>query len=212
MPTSYAQTISPLMEIVLQLRPASVLDVGMGSGKYGVLCREYCDQWLHGKLERRTRIDGIEGHPAYVGDLHRAVYDRILLGDARELIPALEHQYDLVLMIDMFEHLTPEDGRAMLAAPALEAASVLVSVPAGRLEQGAVYGNEFERHRAHYSRASLNALGFTQVWRVRDSWVALRCPRRVVLRRLLLRYAFDGLYFPHLIAALRRKVSRVLSA
>src|SRR5947207_3113229 len=114
MPTSYPRSISPILEIVLQLRPDSVLDIGTGSGKYGVLLREYLDQWLAGSLQRRARIDGIEAHPAYVGALHRAVYDEVLVGDAVEIVRGLDRRYDLALLVDVFEHLEPARGQRLL--------------------------------------------------------------------------------------------------
>lgn len=204
MPTSYAQSVSPVLEVILQLRPASVLDIGIGSGKYGVLCREYCDQWVGGTLERRTRIDGVEAHERYIGAQHRAVYDDIIVGDARNVVPTLNRNYDLALLIDVFEHLTPADGRTLLDALRPKAQSILVSVPVSYWAQGAEHGNEFERHLAHYDPAGLRALGLGQVWRVYGSWIALSSPRRVRLRPLLLRYALDALLPAGLIAAWRR--------
>lgn len=193
MPTSYARSISPILEIVLQLRPASVLDVGTGSGKFGALCREYLDQWLGGSLQRRARIDGIEAHAPYVTALHRAVYDEVVIGDAAEVVRRLGRRYDLALLIDVFEHLEPARGRRLLADLAPNAASVLVSVPVSFWPQGADFGNEFERHRAHYSPRLLRELGFRQVWRVHGSYLALRSVTPVRLRGLFLRYALDGL-------------------
>jgi 16S rRNA G1207 methylase RsmC len=41
MPTSNYEAISKILGEILVLDPRSVLDVGPGKGKYGVLCREY---------------------------------------------------------------------------------------------------------------------------------------------------------------------------
>jgi hypothetical protein len=170
-----------------------VLDIGVGSGKYGVLCREYLDQWVGGSLERRCRIDGVEAHEPYLGPLHRAVYDELIIGDAREVVPKLDGHWDLAMMIDVFEHLTPDDGRALVEALAQKATSVLVSVPYRDIEQGATHENEFERHRAHYDAAKLHAIGFTQVWRIYESWLAIRSPQRVRLKAMMVRYALSAL-------------------
>ena len=50
--TSNPMQISFVLDAILQLNPSSVLDIGCGSGKYGVLLREYLP---------KARIDGIEG-------------------------------------------------------------------------------------------------------------------------------------------------------
>ena len=54
--------ISYVLDAILQLNPQSVLDIGCGSDKYGVLTREYL---------RKARINGIEGFVQYVTDAHR---------------------------------------------------------------------------------------------------------------------------------------------
>lgn len=207
-PTSYPQAISPILEILLQLEPKSVLDIGMGSGKYGVLCRECLDVWLGETLERRARIDGIEGHAPYVTDLHRAVYDEILIGDALELVPHLTRRYDVALLIDVFEHIERAAGARLLDAVRRVSSSVLVSVPVHYWPQGADFGNELERHRAHYTPRDLRGLGFRQVWRVYGSYLALCSARAVRLRPLLLRYALDGLPPVGLVAMWRRVFRR----
>ena len=66
MPTSVPYCVPVIASIARQLRPKSVLDVGVGFGKYGYLFREYLDVWdMHSvrDYERRrwtTRIEGIE--------------------------------------------------------------------------------------------------------------------------------------------------------
>ncbi len=40
MPLSFAQAIPVIIEQVAHLKPSSILDVGIGFGKYGVLLRE----------------------------------------------------------------------------------------------------------------------------------------------------------------------------
>ena len=46
------------MDIIIALKPFSVLDIGSGFGKYGVLCREYLELW-DGRQEYKflRRID-----------------------------------------------------------------------------------------------------------------------------------------------------------
>ncbi len=43
MPTSHLYQISDILEIISLIRPRSVLDVGVGFGKYGLLAREYLE-------------------------------------------------------------------------------------------------------------------------------------------------------------------------
>ena len=43
MPTSFHHHISKMVDWVVRLQPRSILDIGVGFGKWGFLCREYLD-------------------------------------------------------------------------------------------------------------------------------------------------------------------------
>src|ERR1041384_8549689 len=103
--TSNPMQISFVLDVILELEPRRVLDIGCGSGKYGVLAREYLPN---------AHIDGIEGFAKYITPVHQAVYDNVFEANALELVPKLDGSYDLVMMIEMFEHLTPADGERLL--------------------------------------------------------------------------------------------------
>jgi len=157
MPSSFPDALSVVAAWVQALRPASVLDVGIGFGKYGVLFREYLD--VSPRSERpgpdtapaAVRIDGIEAWEPYVGPLQRAIYDRIHVGDALAVLPSLG-RYELVFAADVLEHFTRDDGERFLDAAAAHATlGVLVVTPALDLEQGEVFGNPFERHRSFWT-------------------------------------------------------------
>lgn len=146
------------------LQPKSVLELGVGSGKYGVLLREYLDI-AHGRLSFgswETKIHGVEGFPSYLNGLHYSVYDRVNVEDF-SLIENYIHyiDYDLVLMIDSLEHIPKDKGVELLSFLIECNNTVIVSCPFGvhYIEQGAVYGNEFERHRAHWTPQDFEALG-----------------------------------------------------
>ncbi|NQU11020.1 hypothetical protein HQ590_09535 [bacterium] len=185
--TSNPMQISYVLEIILQVHPQSLLDIGCGSGKYGVLAREHF---------RHARIDGIEGFAPYVTPVHHTVYTQVHIGNALELVPGLTTHYDLAIMIDMFEHLTLADGRRLLQALALRATNILVSVPADHPQHHAIDGNELQRHEAQYDVGSLRALGFRRVWRISGNWIAFQGPAPVRLRPRILRTAIAGL-LPH---------------
>ena len=132
-----------------RLQPVSVLDVGVGCGKYGVLAREFLED--EPCLDRKIRIDGIEVFPRYINAGQRFYYDEIFIDNALDRVPALG-QYDLILIIDVLEHLTQKEGLELLKQCVLKGKHILVSTPLDIGEQGAVFGNEFERHRFQWKR------------------------------------------------------------
>jgi hypothetical protein len=61
------------MDLVFELDPYSILDIGTGFGKYGVFCREYLELWdgRQNYHEFLRKIDDVEAHGKYITPLHR---------------------------------------------------------------------------------------------------------------------------------------------
>ena len=158
MPSSRPNTIPTVLHLVRQLKPNSILDVGVGFGKWGHLFREYTDileaENDPPRYERqnwRVRIDGVEGHAGYLTEMHRYLYNEIHLGDAGLLLKKLPH-YDLIFLGDIVEHFEKAAGLELLAdAFARANKAVIVSTPKFETAQGNLCGNELERHRSLWS-------------------------------------------------------------
>lgn len=143
------------MSEVHRLQPERMIELGIGCGKYGALCREMLDgiygrcrpdQWLR-------RIDGVEIWEPYRNPMW-GCYDEVRIADFAECPPA---GYDLVLMVDSLEHVVPEVGAQLLAALVERNRHVIVSVPNGPMPQDEpVHGNPHERHLATYYGLEFN--------------------------------------------------------
>lgn len=168
MPSSSPETVPVALRIAYALGPRSVLDVGTGYGKYGVLFREYLelrhciedgDHDDHNGTARFVRIDGIEGFSKYIGPLHELVYDHMYQTDVAEFVSG-DFAYDLIFMGDVLEHLDQSLAAATILPRFVEAADmgVLISVPADVKEQEAVFGNELERHRSSWRPSDFDGL------------------------------------------------------
>ena len=165
MPTSWPSQISPIVNVILAASPRSVLDVGCGYGKYGVLCREYLDVMAGARagdphpLRRRVTIDCIEACAEYITPVHRYVYDSIQLGDALEILPSLgDNYYDLALVVDVLEHFSPEEGGRFVREVTRVARAALVATPTTPMPQSATFGNEYERHRSYWTGRKLREM------------------------------------------------------
>ncbi|MBU0718430.1 MAG: class I SAM-dependent methyltransferase [Planctomycetes bacterium] len=119
MPSSTPYALPTIASIARQLRPRSVLDVGIGFGKYGYLFREYLDIWDMedvGDYDRdrwKVIIEGIEATPEYITPLHDYIYDTIHVGDVTEIIDGLG-LYDVIIIGDVIEHFPKPIGEALL--------------------------------------------------------------------------------------------------
>lgn len=202
MPTSQIDQIPHVVSLVQRIRPSSVLDLGLGFGKYGFLLREYLD--VCGAIESSTRdsdsvgvqgarvvIDGVEGCSEYLGPLQRGIYDRIFEVNALEACQSIATgQYDCCLLIDVLEHLTTGDGSRLLSEIHRIAHAAIVSTPKRFLAQGDLCGNTLERHRSVWSRQELAACGFDVYRPTKSSHIAVHSASAEVrssLRRLILR-------------------------
>ena len=160
MPVSEIDNIPAIINQVARIHPSTVLDLGVGGGKYGVLCREVLD-WKYGRVRRddwKAKIYGMEGHYAYRNPAW-GVYNHVFEEDFALTPPDFTIGYDLVLMIDSLEHIEKEKGKALLTHLIENNANVIVSCPDGDYPQGAVFGNELEVHRAVWTKDDLKLMG-----------------------------------------------------
>ncbi len=176
MPSSAIYQVPVIICKVLSLAPSSVLDVGIGFGKYGYLLREYLDIMRYGydPKEWRTIIDGIEVHGEYILDLHRCIYNNIAIGDALEVLPRLNTKaYDVLIAIDILEHFVFERGRAFLKECRRVAKTSIVCTPINFFEQGAVFNNSYETHRSVWCRKDFEFLAPQEILDSHGGWVVV---------------------------------------
>ena len=99
MGSSSLHEAAAIVQTAAALQPSSVIDLGCGTGKYGFLLREHLDlaagrlgrdQWL-------VRIDAVEGYAPYVTELHRTIYDEIVVSDIGRHVAETSQRYELAL-------------------------------------------------------------------------------------------------------------------
>jgi SAM-dependent methyltransferase len=154
MPSSHHYQLNEIIELIIETNPKKLLDIGIGYGKYGFLAREYLELWEQGSAydSRKRQIDGIEAFDAYVSPIHRLIYDHIFTGDAKDILPGMTDRYDLILMIDVLEHFTYDDGLKVLEECRRCGRNIIIAVPRVMSEQEDVYGNPYETHRYNWKR------------------------------------------------------------
>lgn len=147
MPISDLGGYPAIMAEVQQLNPQRVLELGIGFGLIGAGCRQILDA-QHGRcdiLTWKAQIWGVEIFKSYENPLW-TIYDGVDIQDFTKELTWPKKAWDLVMMIDSLEHVKPELGRLFLEGLVKYNKHVIVSVPNGRMDQGAVFGNEHERH------------------------------------------------------------------
>src|SRR5438874_2024826 len=151
MPSSRPNTIPLVINLVRQLKPQSILDIGVGFGKWGHLFREYTDileaehdPARYQRAHWKVRIDGIEGYASYITEMHRYLYNEIFIGNALELIRTIP-TYDVIFLGDIIEHFDKAEGLQLLRDARDKAVkAVVVTTPKFDTGQEELCGNELE--------------------------------------------------------------------
>jgi 2-polyprenyl-3-methyl-5-hydroxy-6-metoxy-1,4-benzoquinol methylase len=150
MPGSDSSQIPAILTLVSETSPKSVLDIGVGWGRYGALLRLTLENGAANISDRgnwTVRIDGVEAYAEYIGAIQQAVYDDILIGDVTEVIDRLGC-YDVVVVGDVIEHIEKPKAEELLRQLLGKAGRIVLATPNGEYEQGALMGNDYEIHRS----------------------------------------------------------------
>lgn len=159
MASSDSTQISTLVDLIQIINPASSLDIGCGYGKYGFLTKEYLMGHVWDK--NKVIVNAVEGYGEYISDVHRMIYNDIFICDAMNFDKYLLRQYDLVTIIDAFEHLSVKNGETFIKAVLNNTKYLLISVPRYVSNQQGLTSdpNKFEEHRAFWTRRMFKKLG-----------------------------------------------------
>lgn len=149
MPTSNLATWPWIIHLCWEAKPVTVLDVGPGWGKAATLLREY--------VPSVKRVEAVEAHAPYIAAHHLdRLYDVVHVGDVCDLDDRALARFDLVLMVEVIEHLTRADGLDLIdRIPG----HVVVCTPQEFFPQDDPALPASERHLSLWSIADFEATG-----------------------------------------------------
>lgn len=163
MPTSWYQAMPTILTQVKLLKPESILDVGVGFGKNGLLFRDILEiPW--GRREKSdwlVKIDGVEACPSCHNPVYDFAYDKVYFGDILELIDTLP-SYDCITLIGVIERLSREEGLQLITKLISHCKKgVIMSTPLYPERQAACPGNGLEQHKSIWSAVDFSQFNFT---------------------------------------------------
>ncbi len=150
MPGSVAEGKDLVKDFCIKHDIKTVLDVGPGEGTYYFA--------LQGTPVER--LDGVEAWAPYINQFDlRDKYKNLYVADIMYFDWKKVPLYDLIILGDVFEHLTKEQGEELIETVASRALYVALSLPIYGYEQGWGHdGNWFEAHLVQYSDESVREL------------------------------------------------------
>ena len=182
MPVSPYHYLNETCALMVREFPTSILDVGVGHGKWGFLARDVLEGFVgtrYFKKDWQIRVEGIEIFGDYRNPVWDYAYDRIYVGDACDIVPRLD-AYDLIVAMEVIEHLDKQVGARLareLVARAVR--GVVLAFPDATspdaLHKDESFGNPHERHRSLWSPEDFREF---QVEIVSPNHVFVRDPRK----------------------------------
>jgi 2-polyprenyl-3-methyl-5-hydroxy-6-metoxy-1,4-benzoquinol methylase len=150
MPTCDPVLLTPICQEIARLQPKTVLDIGVGSGKWGFLTREYTDIWneRYDKKTWKTVIDGVDIFPNYKNPIWKHYYNRVYIDDINNIIDLLT-SYDLIIFTEVLEHIEKDKALILLNKVMQKGKNVIFSYT--NSVQGSYNGNENECHISNWS-------------------------------------------------------------
>lgn len=165
MPSSFSAQINTIIHICQKINPKTILDIGKGFGKYGFLLHEYMgigeDQRIDPNLKLKDQssisIDCVEVDPDLFLPQLAHFYQKIIEGNILEIYTTLP-KYDLILMVDIIEHIPKEPAIKILQHFLTKGSNGLVATPVDFFEQSRNQ-SEYEHHVSHWTAADFKRLG-----------------------------------------------------
>jgi hypothetical protein len=146
-------------EVILDLRPKFVLDIGAGKGTYYDLMEpDLGALWV-----------ALEVWGPYITRYHLSDrYRKVIVADVnyvdwKKLCQPVGGAFDLVIMGDVYEHISEPDAIILWDLVRRHARHVLMSIPVidkvtGPYLQGPAFGNPYEAHLLHWQAERVAAL------------------------------------------------------
>ncbi len=169
MGSSFISQVPVIIDLIKQLKPLSVIDIGKGFGKYGFLIHEYygidnskkinSDKNL--KEQSFVQIDAVEVDADFMLPHLNHLYNHVYFADIFDIYLDLS-KYDLVLMIDVIEHLEKKMALELIAHFLKQDSKIIVATPIDFFNQD-LYQSEYEHHISHWTYNDFKLLGFVDV-------------------------------------------------
>jgi len=134
----------------------SILDLGCGRGKQM--------QFINRK--KRYFTVGVDLFEPYLDECRReGSYDLVVSSDIRQLEWVEDNSYDVVMCLEVLEHLEKEDGKILIRnMMRIARRQVLVQTPVDSFEWEGLHGNPLNKHLYVWKVEELQEVGFDNIY------------------------------------------------
>lgn len=169
MASSFINQTPIIIYLIQKLKPKRVLDVGKGMGKYGFLLHEYLGIDNTKKIDAQKTlkelsaviVDAVEVDVDLMLPHLSQIYNKVYFGDILKIKDDLP-TYDLILMIDIIEHIDKKEAILALKDFLQKGSDIIIASPINFFQQD-LYESDFEYHVSHWTSKDFKNLGFLDV-------------------------------------------------
>lgn len=135
----------------------TVLDIGCGKG----VPIEEIKKSDRGNYLANNFMVGVDMSSIYLEHCkRRGIHNEYVLCDVR-LLPFREKSFDIVLCLDLIEHLEKVDGKKLIEAlEKIGRRQIIIYTPVDFLPQGEIDGNILQAHRSGWTPRELMSMGY----------------------------------------------------
>jgi len=142
---------------ILEQKPKTVFDLGMGSGLYGAMIRS---------VNPDIVMIGLDGWLPYFQTQFSQQYTARIHAPIEAVINGVFPVWgDIVLCMDVIEHFEKKDAVKLLVCLKDAPMLAIVSTPLFEYKQGPVEGNDFEAHKCWFTEEELGELGWKTLFK-----------------------------------------------
>jgi 2-polyprenyl-3-methyl-5-hydroxy-6-metoxy-1,4-benzoquinol methylase len=188
MASSFLTQVPTIIYLIGQIKPTSILDVGKGFGKYGFLIHEYIGVDNKNKLnpsltmkeQSVIRIDAMEIDEQLLLPHLNHFYNEVFKGNILEMYEKM-NKYDLILMIDVIEHLDKTAALNMLKFFAAKKTKMIIATPLKFFRQH-LYSSEYEEHISHWTENDFKGIFNVDYQTIESGVIYYLSPEQINIR------------------------------
>ena len=157
MPSSMHFNLTFMTDFIFRCKPKTVLDIGIGFGKWGLLCREFIEAHADRCFPKqwKCRVDGVEIWKRYIEGFPwlQHIYNEVYNGDISKILGSIG-KYDMIIAGDIIEHMPrPACERVLRGLVKRAKKVILLSIPLGAnwLDNKIVDNNPHEKHQSAWT-------------------------------------------------------------
>jgi len=179
MASSTEKVISSAVSHIIKINPTSVLDIGIGFGKWGFLCREYLECWRNRVYPKDwvRLIDGVEiWKPFTELPWINTIYNKVYNNNIIDVIDSLNN-YEMIIASDVIEHLPKEQGLILINKiinKSLKGCIINIPIGKGWLNNVVLDNNQYEKHQAIWEVDEIKELFKDKIFYDYYEWKGVR--------------------------------------